>query len=233
LTPLSTATWPTPASSTSSPRASPLRPRPARRRRSICLSGPSRRPTPPWWHSARSPQTTAPQRIRLAFRHPQRHFSPQVLGKQYNEAASPDMARTIAHRFADEIILRLGGGINGIAETKIYFVSSRSGSKEIWAMDYDGQNQHQVTHLGATSLSPRISPDNSASPLRRWAARDGPSACTRWNWTAWSPSRPARRAEATSPLHGQPTEPKLHSHPRVRAIRRFGPLTPTAATCAA
>jgi TolB protein len=49
--------------------------------------------------------------------------SPQVLGKQYNEVASPDSARTIAHRFADEIILQLGGGINGIAETKIYFVS--------------------------------------------------------------------------------------------------------------
>ena len=87
--------------------------------------------------------------------------SPQVLGKQYNEAASEDMARTIAHRFADEIIYRLGGGINGIAETKIYFVSNRSGSKEIWAMDYDGQNQHQITHLGSISMSPRIAPDNS------------------------------------------------------------------------
>src|SRR5664279_3393782 len=87
--------------------------------------------------------------------------SPQVLGKQYSEAASQDMSRTVAHRFADEIILRLGGGINGIAETKIYFVSSRTGTKEIWAMDYDGQNQHQVTHLGSISLSPRISPDNT------------------------------------------------------------------------
>jgi len=87
--------------------------------------------------------------------------NPQVLGKQYNEAATQDMARTVAHRFADEIIFRLGGGINGIAETKIYFVSSRTGSKEIWSMDYDGQNQHPVTHLGSISLSPRISPDNS------------------------------------------------------------------------
>ena len=87
--------------------------------------------------------------------------NPQVLGKQYNEAASEEMARTIAHRFADEIILRLGGGINGIAETKIYFISSRTGSKEVWVMDYDGQNQHAVTHLGTVSLSPRISPDNS------------------------------------------------------------------------
>lgn len=87
--------------------------------------------------------------------------NPQVLAKQYNEAASEEMARTIAHRFADEIIYRLGGGINGIAQTKIYFVSSRSGSKEIWAMDYDGQNQHQVTHLGTISLSPRVSPDGT------------------------------------------------------------------------
>jgi TolB protein len=87
--------------------------------------------------------------------------NPQVLGKQYNEAANADMARTIAHQFADEIIARLGGGINGIAETKIYFVSNRTGSKEIWVMDYDGENQHPVTHVGSISLSPRISPDNS------------------------------------------------------------------------
>jgi TolB protein len=87
--------------------------------------------------------------------------SPQVLAQQYNEAASQDMARTIAHRFADAIISRLGGGTSGIAETKIYFVSNRTGAKEIWVMDYDGQNQHAITHLGTITLSPRISPDNS------------------------------------------------------------------------
>jgi TolB protein len=102
--------------------------------------------------------------------------NPQVLAEQYNEQASEDMARTIAHRFADAIISRLGGGINGIAETKIYFVSNRTGSKEIWVMDYDGANQHAITHLGNTSLSPRISPDNSRiafSSLGRegWAIR--------------------------------------------------------------
>jgi len=102
--------------------------------------------------------------------------SPQVLAQQYNEAASEDMARTIAHRFADAIISRLGGGINGIAETKIYFVSNRTGSKEIWVMDYDGANQHPITHIGSISKSPRISPDNSRiafSSLGRegWAIR--------------------------------------------------------------
>ena len=68
--------------------------------------------------------------------------SPQVLGKQYNDVATTEAVRVIAHKFANEIIFRLGGGIPGIAESKIYFVSDRTGKKEIWAMDYDGANQH-------------------------------------------------------------------------------------------
>jgi TolB protein len=87
--------------------------------------------------------------------------SPQVLGKQYQDAATSDAARATAHKFADEIIFRLGGGIPGVAESKIYFVSSRGGRKEIWAMDYDGANQHAVTHMGSISLSPRVSPDGA------------------------------------------------------------------------
>jgi TolB protein len=69
--------------------------------------------------------------------------SPQVLGKQYQDVATSDAVRTIAHKFADEIIFRLGGGMPGIAESKIFFVSS------------------QITHLGSISLSPRPSPDGS------------------------------------------------------------------------
>ena len=87
--------------------------------------------------------------------------SPQVLGKQYREEANDANARIIAHRFADEIIFRLGGGVQGIAETRIYFVSNRSGSKEIWQMDYDGANQKQLTHLGTIALSPHVSPDGT------------------------------------------------------------------------
>lgn len=86
---------------------------------------------------------------------------PQVLAKQYSEDASEDAARQIAHRFADEIIFRLSGGSQGIAETKIYYVKIGGGNKEIWEMDYDGANQHALTHLGAVSISPRVSPDNS------------------------------------------------------------------------
>jgi len=86
--------------------------------------------------------------------------SAQVLGKQYADNATVENTRQIAHRFADEIIERLGG-TPGIAETKIYYVSEKSGSKEIWVMDYDGMNARQLTHLGTVSLSPRVSPDNS------------------------------------------------------------------------
>ena len=86
---------------------------------------------------------------------------PQVLSRQYSDDATEDAARQIAHRFADEIISRLGGGVSGIAETKIYYVHAGGGTKEIWEMDYDGANQHPITHLGQISLSPRVSPDNT------------------------------------------------------------------------
>ena len=87
--------------------------------------------------------------------------NPQVLGKQYTDKATEDGARLIAHKFADEIILRLGGGVPGIAESKIFFVSSRGGHKEVWQMDYDGAAQSQLTKAGGISLGPKVSPDSS------------------------------------------------------------------------
>jgi TolB protein len=87
--------------------------------------------------------------------------SPQVLGKQYREQANDANARLIAHRFADEIIFRLGGGVAGIAESKIFYVSNHGGSKEIWEMDYDGANQKQLTRRDTIALSPHVSPDGT------------------------------------------------------------------------
>jgi len=91
---------------------------------------------------------------------------PQVIAKQYSEVPTEDSARQIAHRFADEIIFRLSGGTPGIAETKIFYVKmtgdlTHDATKEIWEMDYDGANQHPITHLGTSSISPRVSPDNT------------------------------------------------------------------------
>jgi TolB protein len=86
---------------------------------------------------------------------------PPVIGKVYRGEATEAQVRTFAHQFADEIIGKLSGGLPGIAATQIAFVSNRSGNKEIWAMDYDGENQHQLTQIHTISLTPRWSPDSS------------------------------------------------------------------------
>src|SRR5580698_1188819 len=84
-----------------------------------------------------------------------------IIGKVYRGAPTDAQVRKFAHQFADEIISKLSGGIPGIASTQIAFVSSRGGNKEIWVMDYDGQNQHPLTSLKTISLTPRWSPDLS------------------------------------------------------------------------
>ncbi|HXC34086.1 MAG TPA: translocation protein TolB [Verrucomicrobiae bacterium] len=86
---------------------------------------------------------------------------PPVIGKVYRGEATESQVRTLAHQFADEIIGKLSGGLPGIASTQIAFVSNRSGNKEIWGMDYDGQNQHELTQLHTIALTPRWSPDAS------------------------------------------------------------------------
>lgn len=86
--------------------------------------------------------------------------SPQILGQQYTAQATTDNARDIAHKLADAIILRLGG-IPGICESKIFYVVGSGMHSEIWEMDYDGANKHEVTFLGTASIAPVISPDNS------------------------------------------------------------------------
>lgn len=94
--------------------------------------------------------------------------APPVVAKEYHEQATDDNARLIAHRFADAIIQRLGGE-PGIAESKIYFISNRTGFKELWVMDYDGSNQRQLTHLNSIALSPAVSPDGTRVAFVSWA----------------------------------------------------------------
>lgn len=85
--------------------------------------------------------------------------SPPAIQKIYRGTATDADTRRLAHQFADDIIAFLSGGQPGIAQTKIAYVSGRSGNKEIWVMDYDGANQQQVTHLKSIALTPRWSPD--------------------------------------------------------------------------
>jgi len=97
---------------------------------------------------------------------------PSVLAKRF--VATPDeiSTRETAHRFANEIVQTLGGGVPGIALTKIVFVSNRSGHtgrSEVYVMDYDGFNPHPITSYGSLSLTPRWSPDNSRLAFMSYA----------------------------------------------------------------
>jgi TolB protein len=98
---------------------------------------------------------------------------PAVLGKVYRGEVTDAQVRLFAHQFADEIISRLSGGLPGIAATKIAFVSARSGNKEIWVMDYDGENQHELTSLRSISLTPRWSPDSTRIAFTCYAPAAG------------------------------------------------------------
>jgi len=87
--------------------------------------------------------------------------NPGVLAKRYVATLDEISARQIAHTFANEIVQALGGGLPGIALTKVAFVSKRTGHPEIYVMDYDGFNQHPITSYGSLSLTPRWSSDNN------------------------------------------------------------------------
>jgi TolB protein len=81
--------------------------------------------------------------------------------------------RKFAHQFADEIISKLSGGFPGIASTQIAFISSRTGNKELWVMDYDGSNQHVLATLKSISLTPRWAPDSSRIAFTCFAPTGG------------------------------------------------------------
>jgi len=74
-----------------------------------------------------------------------------IVGKRYR--GTFELARRIAHTYADEIVLFLTSK-RGIALTSIAFVSDRDGSKELYLMDYDGHDQRRVTGHKSISMSP-------------------------------------------------------------------------------
>ena len=83
-----------------------------------------------------------------------------MLGKRYYSDLTEQGAQQIAHDFSREILQTLGLG-TGLAGTRIYFVSDRTGQSEIWSMDYDGQNLKQHTNYNNITITPAVSADGS------------------------------------------------------------------------
>src|SRR6266446_6725710 len=76
-----------------------------------------------------------------------------VLSKSYRGGATVN-----AHHFAADIVDTLTGN-KSLVGTKIAFIATRSGKKEVYVADYDGSNARQMTHDGVISVHPSISPD--------------------------------------------------------------------------
>jgi TolB protein len=81
--------------------------------------------------------------------------------KIYSESykTSSDNVRGLAHTISDDVVFKLTGD-KGIFNTRIAFVSSRTGNKEIYICDFDGFNSKKVTSDKSIDLSPRWSPDS-------------------------------------------------------------------------
>jgi TolB protein len=99
----------------------------------------------------------------------------QVLFDRLPDSLDEAGATRIAHQFASDIIQKFGGA--SLLGSRIYFTSDRGGSgkfgTEVWVMDWDGGNQHQLTHLGGQVAYPAISSDGSRLAVTFWPAAGG------------------------------------------------------------
>lgn len=105
--------------------------------------------------------------VRLFDMRSRQPLPPSAFGKEYSgSAANP---RLYAHTMADEIH-QSQRALRGVARTKLTFNSDRDGErmtgtienrsvKEIYIVDYDGENQRRVTVGKSLNITPTWSPD--------------------------------------------------------------------------
>jgi TolB protein len=95
----------------------------------------------------------------------------QLIGKVYIGTLDEAGATKVAREFASDILKYFGA--TSLVGTKIYFVSSRTGHKEIWSMDYDGSNQKAFTAYGTITTFPVVSPDGTKIAFTTYPVRKG------------------------------------------------------------
>ena len=83
----------------------------------------------------------------------------EIFAKTYPESNDAAGAEKAAHEFAADILAKFGG--KSLFGSHIYFVSNRTGHKEIWVMDPDGKNQKQLTRFNSDTVQPSVSPDGT------------------------------------------------------------------------
>lgn len=80
----------------------------------------------------------------------------ELLAKRYTGKRGD--LRKMAHTFCNEV-MQLITGEKGPFTGKIAFVSTATGNKEIYLMDFDGYNVQRLTRNGSINLNPDFAPD--------------------------------------------------------------------------
>ena len=84
------------------------------------------------------------------------HSEALIMGKRYR--GTPPLARDIAHRLANDITVAYTGR-PGVSLSRLVLVGKVGQAKEIFVMDYDGEDLNQITRNKSLNLSPVWSPD--------------------------------------------------------------------------
>ena len=103
----------------------------------------------------------------------------QIIGKRYYQeipvtaaTISNTQLRGIAHEFNDEAVFYFTGQY-GVASSRIAYVSSQRGPKEIYVMDYDGYGAQRITNDGGFALNPAYSPDGDRIAYVSYRSHNG------------------------------------------------------------
>jgi TolB protein len=78
-----------------------------------------------------------------------------AFAKRYRAGVSG--AQVVAHTLANDLV-QVFTGRPGPFLSRIAFISNRTGSSELWVMDWDGGNQRQLTKHGSIALAPAWAP---------------------------------------------------------------------------
>lgn len=96
----------------------------------------------------------------------------QILGKRI--LGRVDEQRALMHRISNDILYLLTGQ-RGMFLSKLAFVGTATGNKEIYICDYDGYNLKQVTRDKSIALMPRWSPQGDKLFYNSYKEGEGPA----------------------------------------------------------
>ena len=88
-----------------------------------------------------------------------------ILGRKYSGAAG--LWRDAVHSLSNDIVALIAGE-PGIALSKIAFVSNVTGTKQIYVMDYDGENRRRITRDDLLAIYPDWFPDGKRLAYMRY-----------------------------------------------------------------